>query len=69
MVTVDYSEHSTEGGNDIPEIDFDMRSESVVAETKKLKARWTLESQQDMLAYHGERRDELLAVLGDEVET
>lgn len=69
VVTVDYSVSTpTEGGNDIPEIDFDMRSESVVAETKKLKARWTLESQQDMLAYHGVNAEtELLAVLGDEI--
>jgi hypothetical protein len=68
-VTVDYSLSTpTEGGNDIPEIDFDMRSESVVAETKKLKAKWTLESQQDMLAYHGVNAEtELLAILGDEI--
>lgn len=68
-VTVDYSLTTpTEGGDNIPEIDFDMRSESVVAETKKLKARWTLESQQDMMAYHGVNAEaELLAVLGDEI--
>jgi len=69
VVTVDYSLSTpTEGGDNIPELDFDMRSESVVAETKKLKARWTLESQQDMLAYHGVNAEtELLAILGDEI--
>ena len=58
----------TEGGDDIPEIDFNMRSASVTAETKKLKARWTLESQQDLMAYHGINAEiELLAVLGIEI--
>lgn len=68
-VTVDYSLSTpTEGGDNIPEIDFDMRSESVVAETKKLKAKWTIESQQDMLAYHGVNAEsEMLAILGDEI--
>ena len=68
-VTVDYATATpTEGGDNIPEIDFNMRSESVTAEAKKLKARWTLESQQDLLAYHGVNAEtELLAVLGDEI--
>lgn len=68
-VTVDYSTATpTEGGDDIPEIDFNMRSASVTAETKKLKARWTLESQQDLMAYHGINAEiELLAALGDEI--
>jgi len=58
----------TEGGDNIPELDFTMTSESVTAETKKLKAKWTLESQQDLLAYHGVNAEtELLAVLADEI--
>ena len=69
VVTVDYSLTTpTEGGDNIPEIDFNMTSESVVAETKKLKAKWTLEAQQDMLAYHGVNAEtEMLAILGDEI--
>jgi len=69
VVTVDYSTTApTEGGDDIPEIDFNMRSTSVTAETKKLKARWTLEAQQDLMAYHGINAEvELLAALGDEI--
>ena len=69
VVTVDYSLTTpTEGGDDIPEIDFNMTSTSVVAETKKLKAKWTLEAQQDMLAYHGVNAEtEMLAILGDEI--
>lgn len=69
VVTVDYSLTTpTEGGDNIPEIDFNMTSDSVVAETKKLKAKWTLEAQQDMLAYHGVNAEtEMLAILGDEI--
>ena len=69
VVTVDYNLTTpTEGGDDIPEIDFNMTSTSVVAETKKLKAKWTLEAQQDMLAYHGVNAEtEMLAILGDEI--
>lgn len=69
VVTVDYATATpTEGGDNIPEIDFNMRSAAVTAETKKLKARWTLESQQDLMAYHGVNAEtELLAVLGDEI--
>jgi len=68
-VTVDYSTATpTEGGDDIPELDFNMRSEAVIAESKKLKSRWTLESQQDLMAYHGVNAEtELLALLGDEI--
>lgn len=69
VVTVDYNLSTpTEAGDNIPEIDFNMTSDSVVAETKKLKAKWSLESQQDLLAYHGLNAEtELLAILGDEI--
>lgn len=69
VITVDYTlSVPTEGGDNIAEIDFDMRSEAVTAETKKLKAKWTLEAQQDLLAYHGVNAEsELLGVLADEI--
>ena len=69
VVTTDFQiDTPTEGGDNIPEIDLNMRSDSVTAETAKLKARWTLESQQDLMAYHGlSAESELLAVLGDEI--
>lgn len=69
VITVDFVLATpSEGGNDIPEMDFNMRSESVVAETKKLKARWTLEAQQDLMAYHGVNAEtEMLGLLGDTV--
>lgn len=68
-VTVDYTLSTpTEAGDNIPEINFNMTSTSVVTETKKLKAKWSLESQQDLVAYHGVNAEtELLAVLGDEI--
>jgi len=69
VVTADYTLATpSEGGNDIPEVNFNMRSDSVTAETKKLKARWTLEAQQDLVAYHGVNAEtEMLAILGDEI--
>jgi hypothetical protein len=37
---------------DIPEINIKMKSEAIVAKTKKLKAVWTPEFAQDLNAYH-----------------
>ena len=39
------------GSNAIPEVNVNMRSEPVVAKTKKLKAQWTPEFSQDLNAY------------------
>lgn len=39
------------GSNSIPEINVEMRSEAVVAKTRKLKAKWTPEFSQDLNAY------------------
>lgn len=36
----------------IPSLDVNMKSEAVVAKTRKLKAQWTPEFQQDLNAYH-----------------
>jgi hypothetical protein len=36
----------------IPEFNVEMRSEAIVAKTKKLKAQWTPEFAQDLNAYH-----------------
>ena len=66
-ITVDYQVGPGEG-EDVPEIDFNMTSTSVTAESKKLKAVWTLEAQQDLMAYHGlSAESELLAVLADQI--
>jgi hypothetical protein len=43
------------GGNNaisIPEINVQMKSEAIVAKTRKLKAVWTPEFAQDLNAYH-----------------
>jgi hypothetical protein len=45
------SPFSTDGMS-IPEIDIQVDSVSMVAETKKMKAKWTQELQQDLNAYH-----------------
>ena len=37
---------------DIPEIDLELKSEAIVAKTRKLKAVWTPELAQDLNAYH-----------------
>ncbi len=42
---------SLTGMNAIPEVDVELRSEPVVAKTKKLKAKWTPEFSQDLNAY------------------
>jgi hypothetical protein len=39
------------GSNSIPEINVELRSEGVIAKTRKLKAKWTPEFSQDLNAY------------------
>jgi len=51
---------------DIPEIDIAMRSISIVAKTRKLKAIWTPELAQDLNAYHSvDAEAELTAMLSE----
>jgi hypothetical protein len=50
----------------IPEIDLELRSESIVAKTRKLKAVWTPELAQDLNAYHSiDAEAELTSMLSD----
>ena len=77
VVPVDYSrgdfEDSTpnSAGNavtalDIPEIDLELKSEAIVAKTRKLKAVWTPELAQDLNAYHSiDAEAELTSMLSD----
>jgi hypothetical protein len=55
------------GGNlDIPEINLELRSESIVAKTRKLKAVWTPEFAQDLNAYHSiDAEAELTSMLSE----
>jgi hypothetical protein len=50
----------------IPEIDVDLKSEAVVAKTRKLKAKWTPEFAQDLNAYHSiDAEAELTSLLSE----
>jgi hypothetical protein len=63
-----------EGGNNvaggtnlnIPEVDLELKSESIVAKTRKLKAVWTPELAQDLNAYHSiDAEAELTSMLSE----
>jgi hypothetical protein len=55
-------------GMSIPEIDIQVDSVSMVAETKKMKAKWTQELQQDLNAYHNlDAEVELTSVLSEQI--
>ena len=50
----------------IPQINVQMRSEGIIAKTKKLKAQWTPEFAQDLNAYHSlDAEAELTAVMSE----
>jgi hypothetical protein len=52
----------------IPEINIELRSEPIVAETRKLKAVWTPELAQDLNAYHSiDAEAELTAILSEHI--
>jgi hypothetical protein len=54
----------------IPEIDLELRSETIVAKTRKLKAVWSPELAQDLNAYHSiDAEAELTSMLSDYVAT
>lgn len=66
-ITSDYS-LVFEGTGPIPEIELDMSSDSVNAETKKLKARWSIEAAQDAAVFHGLDIDaELLNTMAEQI--
>jgi len=63
---------TAESGNttnlDIPEINLEMRSEAIVAKTRKLKAVWSPEFAQDLNAYHSiDAEAELTSMLSEYV--
>jgi hypothetical protein len=50
----------------IPEINVQMRSEAIVAKTRKLKAQWTPEFSQDLNAFHSlDAEAELTSILSE----
>ena len=54
----------------IPQIDLELKSETIVAKTRKLKAVWSPELAQDLNAYHSvDAEAELTAMLSDYIAT
>jgi hypothetical protein len=63
----DYANRTPETG-EIAEVNFHIDSITVSAEEKALKAKWTMEAQQDLKAYHGlDAESELMGVTADEI--
>jgi len=59
---------TTAGNLDIPEVNLELRSEAIVAKTRKLKAVWTPEFAQDLNAYHSiDAEAELTSMLSEYV--
>ncbi len=66
-VVVNY-DYNMEGNQDLPEINLCVESENIFAITRKLKAVWTFEAQQDLRSQHNLDADqELTAVLAQEI--
>lgn len=66
-VVVNY-EYNMEANQDLPEINLVVESEDIVAITRKLKAVWTYEAQQDLRSQHNlDAEAELTAVLAQEI--
>lgn len=52
----------------VPQLSLQIEETQVTALTKKLSAKWSLESEQDLFAYHGlNAENELMTALGDEI--
>lgn len=61
-------EYNMEGQPDLPEINLVVESEDITAITRKLKAVWTYEAQQDLRSQHNlDAEAELTAVLAQEI--
>jgi hypothetical protein len=67
----DYEDRDNSVTNlNIPQIDLELRSETIVAKTRKLKAVWSPELAQDLNAYHSiDAEAELTAMLSDYIAT
>jgi hypothetical protein len=61
-------EYDMEGNRQLPEIELEVSSESVVSQTRKLRTKWTIEASQDLRAMHNiDAEQELVALLSNEV--
>lgn len=61
-------EYNMECNGDLPEVNLVVESEEVVAKTRKLKAVWSYEAQQDLRSQHNlDAESELTAILAQEI--
>jgi hypothetical protein len=61
-------EYNMEGNTVLPEVNLAIESEEIAAKTRKLKAVWTYEAQQDLRSQHNlDAEAELTAVLAQEI--
>jgi hypothetical protein len=66
-VTCDY-EYNSEANANIPELDLQLTAAPVTARPNKLRARWSIEAQQDFQAYHGVNAEvEIVAFMANEI--
>lgn len=66
-ITADY-EYNSEANANIPELDLQLSSAPVTARTNKLRARWSIEAQQDFQAYHGVNAEvEIVSFMANEI--
>lgn len=66
-IVVSY-QYNMECNQDLPEINMVLENEEIVAKTRKLKASWSYEAQQDLRSQHNLEADaELTAVLAQEI--
>ena len=66
-ITATY-EYNMEANTNIPEVDLVLTSSPVTARSQKLRARWSIESQQDLQSYHGINAEvELVAFMANEI--
>lgn len=61
-------EYNMECNQDLPEINLAMENETISAKTRKVKAAWSFEGQQDLRSQHNlDMEEELTSVLGQEI--
>jgi hypothetical protein len=61
-------EYNMDGNTDLPEVNLAIESEEIAAKTRKLKAVWSYEAQQDLRSQHNlDAEAELTAVLAQEI--
>jgi len=64
---INYASNVPEIGT-VPELSLSISSANISAESKKLKAKWSLESEQDLFAYHGlDAQNELMTAVSGEI--